>query len=82
MSFMLHGTAPINWVYQIRQRIDVYIKHQETKLDSREIAFLEDELFPVMDNYIKLCEQIDAERELQEQAQLDHEHDQLLTAAN
>lgn len=80
--FMIHGTEPINWVYELRQRIDVYIKHHGEKIDAREITFLEEELFPVMDQFVKLCAAIDEEREQQEQAQLDYERDQLLAAVN
>jgi hypothetical protein len=81
--FMVHGTDPINWVYTVRQRLNVFIKQQgDKRLDSREIAFLEEELLLSMDRFIALSEQIADERELEEQARLDHEHEELLTAAN
>lgn len=80
--FMIHGTEPINWVYEIRQRIDVFIKQRGDKLDAREIAFLEDKLFPVMDSFIELSAAIDEEREQQEQACIDNAHEERFATAN
>lgn len=64
--FMIHGTEPINWVYEIKERIKHYVGLKTTQLDKREIAYIEDELIPVMEKYIALCAQIDEENEEKE----------------
>jgi hypothetical protein len=65
--FVLHGTEPVNWIYEVKQRIEYYTSLKTSKFDEREIAFIEDELLPTMENYLNLCSQIDEENEQKEQ---------------
>lgn len=59
--FYVQSTDPAGWVYVVRQRMAVRMR--QGRMDAREIAFLEDTLFPAMDRYLELCEQLAEENE-------------------
>jgi len=56
MYIPIYADNPASLVYQIKKRLEYMIATKD--IDEREVAYLEDELLPSMEQYLQICDKI------------------------